>query len=114
MNTTHLAHWKRPLDRAETFFWFLDRFSSMNFAVIAEGRGTLADAALQAALDAAQRRHPLLTVAVEADAERRLNFVSRPTRGISAPSGSQARAPTTGAVRSPNASSCPLRWGNRL
>ena len=29
----------RRLDRAEAFFWFLDRFSSMNFAVIAEGRG---------------------------------------------------------------------------
>ncbi len=82
MNTTHLVTWKRPLDRAEAFFWFLDRFSSMNFAVIAEGRGALADAALQAALDAAQRRHPLLTVAVESDAEQRLYFVSRPTRGI--------------------------------
>ena len=82
MNTTHLATWKRPLDRAESLFWFLDRFSSMNFAVIAEGRGTLADAALQAALDAAQRRHPLLTVAVEADSDQRLNFASRSTKGI--------------------------------
>lgn len=68
----------RRLDRAEAFFWFLDRVSSMNFAVIAEGRGTLTDAAVRAALDAAQRRHPLLRVSIAADAERRLSFVPAP------------------------------------
>lgn len=68
----------RRLDRAEAFFWFLDRVSSMNFAVVAEGHGALADEAVRAALDAAQRRHPLLRVSIAADAERRLSFVPAP------------------------------------
>lgn len=72
----------RRLDRAEAFFWFLDRFSSMNFAVIAEGSGALDKPALQQALDAAQKRHPLLSVAIEADAEERLHFVTRSPQGI--------------------------------
>lgn len=72
----------RPLDRAEAFFWFLDRFSSMNFAVMAEGRGDLDEQALQQALDAAQRRHPLLKAAIEADAGQRLHFVPRPATGL--------------------------------
>lgn len=82
MSTTSLVPLQRRLDRAEAFFWFLDRFSSMNFAVIAQGRGALSDVALQAALDAAQRRHPLLAVAIEADAEQRLCFVPAPRTGI--------------------------------
>ncbi|MGB5011725.1 MAG: hypothetical protein WBO88_15860, partial [Candidatus Dechloromonas phosphoritropha] len=68
----------RRLDRGEALFWFLDRFSPMNFAVVAEGSGRLDELALQEALAAAQRRHPLLTVAIEADAEHRLHFVPRP------------------------------------
>lgn len=72
----------RQLDRAEAFFWFLDRFSSMNFAVIAEGSGPLNKAALQQALDTAQKRHPLLSVAIEADAGERLHFVARSPQGI--------------------------------
>lgn len=72
----------RQLDRAEAFFWFLDRFSSMNFAVIAEGSGALDKAALQRALDMAQKRHRLLAVAIEADAEEHLHFVARPATGI--------------------------------
>lgn len=82
MSTTSLVPLQRRLDRAEAFFWFLDRFSSMNFAVIAEGRGALTDGALQAALDAAQHRHPLLAVAIETDAEQRLNFIPQPKQGI--------------------------------
>jgi NRPS condensation-like uncharacterized protein len=82
MNTTSLVTLQRRLDRAEAFFWFLDRFSSMNFAVIAEGRGALNNAALQAALAAAQHRHPLLSVAIEADAEQRPCFAPRPQQGI--------------------------------
>jgi NRPS condensation-like uncharacterized protein len=54
----------------------------MNFAVIAEGRGELGDGALQVALDAAQRRHPLLSVAIDVDLEQRLNFVARTASGI--------------------------------
>ena len=80
--TMTIATLPRPLDRAEAFFWFLDRFSSMNFAVIAEGRGALDEAALQQALDAAQKRHPLLAVAIEADAGQRLHFVPKPAQGV--------------------------------
>lgn len=73
---------RRPLDRAESFFWFLDRLSSMNFTVLAEGRGALDNDALGSALAAAQRRHPLLAMAIEGDAEHRLHFVPRPAEGI--------------------------------
>mgnify|MGYP000897751868 CR=1 FL=1 len=56
----------RPLDRAEAFFWFLDRVSSMNFAVLAEGEGPLDAGSLDAALAAVQRAHPLLRAAIVA------------------------------------------------
>lgn len=46
----------------------------MNFCVIAEGRGTLASAALAAALPRLQARHPLLGVAIAADDTRQLCF----------------------------------------
>ena len=72
----------RRLDRGETLFWFLDRFSSMNFAVVAEGSGRLDESALQEALTVAQTRHPLLTVAIEADAEHRLHFVPKAGRAF--------------------------------
>ena len=78
--TIAAAH--RPLDRAESFFWFLDRLSSMNFTVLAEGRGELDDAAISAALAAAQQRHPLLAVAIESDGVDKLHFVPRPATGI--------------------------------
>lgn len=79
---TSIPFSRRPLDRAESFFWFLDRLSSMNFTVLAEGRGDLDDAALSGALAAAQRRHPLLRVAIEGDTEHRLHFAPRPPQGI--------------------------------
>lgn len=66
----------RPLDRAESFFWFLDRFSSMNFAVIAECASRLDAGSLPAALAAVQRRHPLLGTAIEVVGGR-LHFVPR-------------------------------------
>lgn len=72
----------RALDRGESFFWFLDRLSSMNFCVIAECQGNVSDEAIQSALDRAQRRHPLLSVAIEADENHLLHFVPRPAQGI--------------------------------
>jgi hypothetical protein len=68
----------RPLDRAEAFFWFLDRCSSMNFAVIAQGRGPLGAAAVEAALAQAGEVHPALASAIEPDGSGRLAFVPRP------------------------------------
>lgn len=64
----------RLLDRAEAFFWLLDRHSSMNFCVLAEGAGALAGTAVSAALPGLQARHPLLAVAVGLDADQRLCF----------------------------------------
>lgn len=72
----------RSLDRAESFFWFLDRLSSMNFAVIAEGHGRLLPGAVQAALDRAQTRHHLLAASIETNAENLLQFAPRPAAGI--------------------------------
>ncbi len=68
----------RPLDRAEAFFWLLDRCSSMNFAILAEGSGTLDPGRLEEALARAARIHPALAVAIEADSVGRLAFVPRP------------------------------------
>lgn len=64
----------RPLDTAEAFFWLLDRYSSMNFAVIAEGTGPLATDALAAALPLLQARHPLLAVGIAPLADNTLQF----------------------------------------
>jgi len=67
----------RPLDRAESFFWFLDRFSSMNFAVIAECASRLDPEALPTALAAVQRRHPMLGATIDV-VDGRLHFVPCP------------------------------------
>ncbi|MBK8325488.1 MAG: hypothetical protein IPL06_23200 [Betaproteobacteria bacterium] len=72
----------RPLDRAEAFFWFLDRCSSMNFAVMAEGEGPLAPAAFADAVARAQRVHPLLAVAIESPGGGPLAFVPRPDAAV--------------------------------
>ncbi len=72
----------RPLDRAEAFFWYLDRCSSMNFAVMAEGEGPLAPEAFAAALDRARRVHPHLTVTIDAPGGGPLAFVPRPDTSI--------------------------------
>lgn len=72
----------RRLDRAEAFFWFLDRCSSMNFAVIAEGGGSLPPERVAGALAAAQREHPALRVAIEPVEGGGLRFVPRPGAGI--------------------------------
>jgi hypothetical protein len=73
----------RPLDRAEAFFWLLDRCSSMNFAVMAAGSGSLQPAQLEAALASAQSIHPALAVAIEAGEEGGLAFVPRPDSRMS-------------------------------
>lgn len=72
----------RPLDRAEAFFWFLDRCSSMNFAVMAEGEGPLSPEAFAGAVTRAQRVHPLLAVAIESPGGGPLAFVPRPDAAI--------------------------------
>ncbi len=54
----------RPLDAGEKFFWMLDQMSCMNFVVFAELDCQLPPPALQAALQALQQRHPLLSCAI--------------------------------------------------
>lgn len=71
----------RPLDRSEAFFWFLDHYSSMNFAVIAECDATFSGQALGAALAAAGQRHPLLNAGIDT-VDGRLHFVPHAATGI--------------------------------
>ena len=59
----------RALDPAERFFWLSDRVSCMNFVVFAELDGVVDARALRAALDRAQRRHPLLRVRIATDGD---------------------------------------------
>lgn len=55
----------RPMGALERVVDLVDRARSLNFVVIAELSGPLAPAALRAALDAAQRVHPLLRVRID-------------------------------------------------
>jgi hypothetical protein len=71
----------RPLDRSEAFFWFLDHFSSMNFAVIAECDARFSGDALRAALATAGQRHPLLNAGIDR-VDGRLHFVPHAATGI--------------------------------
>ncbi|TGM53390.1 phthiocerol/phthiodiolone dimycocerosyl transferase family protein [Leptospira adleri] len=64
----------RLLDKAESAFWLLDRISSMNFAVIAEGEGDLNPDTIRKALDFVQTKHPLANVKVKLEKEFRLSF----------------------------------------
>jgi len=77
------APFPRPLDQAEAFFWLLDRHSSMNFSVIAEGHGPLPSAAVAAALPKLQQRHPLLAVAIVHDPAQHLCFEAAPEAAVS-------------------------------
>ncbi|MBM9579492.1 condensation protein [Leptospira sp. 201903070] len=65
---------ERLLDKAESTFWLLDRVSSMNFAVIAEGEGDLNPDLIRRALDIVQKKHPLANVQVELGNESGLMF----------------------------------------
>jgi hypothetical protein len=67
----------RRLDRAEAFFWLLDRCSSMNFAILAEGEGEVPLAGLRRALERAQQIHPALSCTIDADGDGHLAFVPR-------------------------------------
>jgi len=57
----------RPLDPGERFFWLANRVSCMNFVVFAELEGGVDASRLRAALDRAQRIHPLLRVRIAGD-----------------------------------------------
>lgn len=65
----------RPLGPTEEMFWRFDAVSPLNFAVTARIVGELDPQRLRAAVDAVQRRHPLLRVRVEVDADGAPSFV---------------------------------------
>lgn len=54
----------RMLNRAEQSFWLLDQVSSMNFAVAAEGTGTLRAGLLEDAAKTMMRRFPMAAVRI--------------------------------------------------
>ena len=59
---------RRALSPLERWYWIADRISPLNGVVRVRARGALSTASLRAALDALQARHPLLRVAITADA----------------------------------------------
>lgn len=59
----------RPLSPLERWYWICDQISALNVISRAEVRGRVSFEALRAGLDALQRRHPLLRVAIETDAD---------------------------------------------
>ena len=59
----------RKLDLAESTFWLLDRASSMNFAVFADGIGELQGESVKKALQWLQKKHPMLQVSILHDSD---------------------------------------------
>jgi hypothetical protein len=59
---------ERPLGGLEHFFWLLDQHRPVHFAMAAHVEGHTEVSSWRTALDAAQRRHPLLSVAIQAEA----------------------------------------------
>jgi hypothetical protein len=55
----------RPLGALEEIMWLLDQSSRVNFALVAEIGGRTTVEEWRAALDALQRRHPLLSVCID-------------------------------------------------
>ncbi|OZJ01925.1 hypothetical protein BZG36_05320 [Bifiguratus adelaidae] len=72
----------RPLGPCEAYFWLSNQNSAKHFIVAAEIKGTTTVASWQAALDAVQRRHPLLSVCIDTDASGIPYFRSIPNLPI--------------------------------
>ncbi|MDI3422643.1 phthiocerol/phthiodiolone dimycocerosyl transferase family protein [Streptomyces luteolus] len=74
---------ERPLSPLERWYWICDQISPLNVLAHARVYGTLPEEVLAQALDALQRRHPLLRTAIAADpAGRNPRFVSAGSRPI--------------------------------
>jgi hypothetical protein len=61
----------RPLSPLERWYWIVDQISPLNVISHARVYGSLSEELLAQALDALQRRHPLLRVTIRADATGR-------------------------------------------
>jgi hypothetical protein len=64
----------RPLGAAEEMFWLFDQGSPFHFVLIAELHGDISINQWRNALDAIQRRHPLLTVCIDSPWNRVPHF----------------------------------------
>ena len=64
----------RELDLAESTFWLLDRASSMNFAVYADGTGSPNPESIRKGLNWIQEQHPMLRISILHDMENGLKF----------------------------------------
>lgn len=72
----------RPLGPAEEMFWLFDQGSPFHFVSIAELHGDISINQWRNALDAIQRRHPLLTVCIDSTWNRVPHFRYMPDRKI--------------------------------
>lgn len=73
----------RPLGAMERCMWLLDQVHPVHFSVAAEIEGPTTLASWRLALDAVQRRHPLLSVCIDGAEEQDLSF--RRVRGARIP-----------------------------
>lgn len=72
----------RPLGSLEQVFWLCDQNHPAHFALAAEIEGAATPAAWRGALDALQRRHPLLAVGIAAGEDGVPSFVQQPDAPI--------------------------------
>jgi hypothetical protein len=68
--TLRAKHFIRPLGAGEELMWLLDLSSRIHFALVAEVGGRTTVEEWRAALDALQRRHPLLSVCIDSNHSR--------------------------------------------
>jgi hypothetical protein len=73
-STPHPKDLIRPLGAGEEFMWLLDLSSRIHFALAAEVEGRTTVEEWRAALDALQRRHPLLSVCIDSNHSRIPHF----------------------------------------
>jgi Condensation domain len=73
-STLHPKDFIRPLGAGEELMWLLDLSSRIHFALAAEVEGRTTVEEWRAALDALQRRHPLLSVCIDSNHSRIPHF----------------------------------------
>jgi hypothetical protein len=74
MNGETTSNFLRPLGAMEEIFWLFDQNTPVHFALAAEVQGRITVEEWRAALDALQRRHPLLSVCIDSSHNRVPHF----------------------------------------
>lgn len=69
-----INNFNRPLGAFEKFFWLYDQDRPMQIALAAEVEGVATPMEWRLALDAAQRRHPLLSVFIDGHSDKVVRF----------------------------------------